>query len=159
MTSYIDTLPSDIIEKIIEDTLDAHEKTIEKIEKMTGIIKHKIQGSFDNNSGLNINKTQHGYFLSFGNIRNKYINLRISALLILASFKNREYKPLPSLLSPYYIYYSLEEEGIKKYVDYTSFSRPIKLAFSRNYTNSNSNVYISQTYRNLIGLDILRETA
>jgi len=37
MTSYIDTLPSDIIEKIIEDTLDAHEKTIEKIEKMTCI--------------------------------------------------------------------------------------------------------------------------
>jgi hypothetical protein len=159
MTSYIDTLPCDIIEKIIEDTLDAHEKTIEKIEKMTGIIKHKIQGSFDSDGGLNINKTPHGYFLSFGNIRNKYINLRISALLILASFKNREYKPLPSLLSPYYIYYSLEEEGIKKYVDYTSFSRPIKLAFSRNYTNSNSNVYISQTYRNLIGLDILRETA
>jgi len=85
MTSYIDTLPCDIIEKIIEDTLDAHEKTIEKIEKMTGIIKHKIQGSFDSDGGLNINKTPHGYFLSFGNIRNKYINLRISALLILAS--------------------------------------------------------------------------
>ena len=159
MGSYIDTLPCDIIEKIIEDTLDAHEKTIEKIEKKTRIIKYKIQGSFDSDGGLNINKTQHGYFLSFGNIRNKYINLRISALLILASFKNRKYKPLPSLLSPYYIYYSLEEEGIKKYVDYTSFSRPIKLAFSRNYTNSNSSVYISQTYRNLIGLDILRETA
>ena len=159
MGSYIDTLPCDIIEKIIEDTLDAHEKTIEKIEKKTRIIKYKIQGSFDSADGLNINKTPHGYFLSFGNIRNKYINLRISALLILASFKNREYKPLPSLLSPYYIYYSLEEEGIKKYADYTSFSRPIKLAFSRNYTNSNSSVYISQTYRNLIGLDILRETA
>jgi hypothetical protein len=59
MGSYIDTLPSDIIEKIIEDTLDAHEKTIEKIENMTGIIKHKIQGSFDSYGGLNINKTQH----------------------------------------------------------------------------------------------------
>lgn len=159
MGSYIDTLPSDIIEKIIGDTLDAHEKTIEKIENMNSVIKHKIQGSFDYGEGLNISKTQHGHFLSFGNVRNKFINLRISALLILASFKNSEYKPLPSLLSPYCIYYSLKDEGIKKLADYTSFSRPIKLAFSRNYTNSSSNVYISRTYRNLIGLDILRETA
>jgi hypothetical protein len=53
----------------------------------------------------------------------------------------------------------LKDEGIKKCVDYTSFLRPIKLAFSRNYTNSNSNVYISRIYRSLIGLDILRETA
>lgn len=159
MTSYIDTLPGDIIEKIIEDTLETHEKTINKIENMTITIKYKIQGSFDSNRGLNIDKTHNGYFLSFGNIRNKYKNLRISALLILASFKNRDYKPLPCLLSPYCIYYSLNEKEIKKLVDYESFARPIKLVFSRNYTNSNSTVYISRTYRNLIGLDILRETA
>jgi len=159
MTSYIDTLPSDIIEKIIEGTLDAHEKTINKIENMIRIIQYKIHGSFDSNRGLNIDKTQNGYFLSFGNIRNKFKNLRISALLILASFKNGEYKPLPCLLSPYFIYYSLDETGIKKIVDYESFARPIKLVFSKNYTNSNSNVYISRTYRSLIGLDILRETA
>ena len=159
ITSYMDILPYDIIEKIIEEALDSHEKTIKKIEQMNSIIEYKINGNFGVNQGLYINKTLHGHFISFGNIRNKYVNLKISALLILASFKNRDYKSLPSLLSPYCIYYNLEEEGIKKYVDYTSFSRPIKLAFSRNYTNSNSNVYISKTYRNLIGLDILRETA
>jgi hypothetical protein len=159
MGSYIDILPSDIIEKIIEDALDEHEKTIEKLEKMNRRSKYKIQGNFDSCDGLNISKITQGYFISFGNVRNKYVNLRISSLLILASFKNREYKSLPSLLSPYYIYYSSKEEGIKKFVDYTSFLRPIKLAFSRNYTNSNSNVYISRTYRSLIGLDILRETA
>jgi hypothetical protein len=159
MGSYIDILPSDIIEKIIEDALDEHEKTIEKLEKMNRRSKYKIQGNFDSCDGLNISKSTQGYFISFGNVRNKYVNLRISSLLILASFKNSEYKSLPSLLSPYYIYYSLKDEGIKKFVDYKSFSRPIKLAFSRNYTNSNSNVYISRTYRSLIGLDILRETA
>lgn len=157
--SYIDMLPYDIIEKIIDDALDEHEKTIEKLEKMNRCIKYKIQGGFDDGEGLNISKTKQGYFMSFGNVRNKYVNLRISSLLISASFKNREYIPLPFLLSPYYIYYSLKDEGIKKCVDYTSLSRPIKLAFSRNYTNSSSNVYISRIYRSLIGLDILRETA
>lgn len=156
----INTLPCDIIEKIIGDIIDMHEKTIEKIEGMNRIIKYKIQGEFDSSGGLNINKTQHGYFLSFGNIRNKYINIRIPALLLLASFKNREYISLPCLLSPYCIYYTLEEkEGIKKYIDFESFSRPIKLVFSKNYTNSDSSIYISGVYRNLIGLDILRETA
>lgn len=160
MSNYINSLPCDIIDKIIEDTLKAHEKTIEKIEEMNRIIKYKIQGDFDSSGGLNINKTQNGYIFSFGNIKNKYINIRISALLILASFKNREYISLPCLLSPYCIYYTLVEvEGIKKNIDFVSFSRQIKLVFSKNYTNSDSSVYISRVYRNLIGLDILRETA
>ena len=73
MNNYIDMLPCDIIEKIIEDTLNEHEKTIEKIENINGKIHRKIYGSFDTDKGLKITKTTKGYLISFGNIKNKYI--------------------------------------------------------------------------------------
>jgi hypothetical protein len=157
--NYIDTLPCDIIEKIVEDTLDEHEKTIEKLENINKKIHRKIYGYFNTDKGLKINKTAEGYIISFGNIKNKYMDSGMAALLLSASYKNIGYRPLPSLLSSSYLLYKLDKSGIKKYVDYYGFLRPIKLVFSRNYTYGNSNPYISETYNNLIGLDVLRETA
>ena len=66
--NYIDILPCDIIEKIVEDTLDEHEKTIEKLENINRKIHRKIYGSFNTDKGLKINKTADGYLISFGNI-------------------------------------------------------------------------------------------
>ena len=53
----------------------------------------------------------------------------------------------------------MDKSGIIKCVDYYGFLGPIKLVYPRNYTYGNSNPYITETYNNLIGLDILRETA
>lgn len=159
MNNYIDILPCDIIEKIIEDTLNEHEKTIEKIENINGKIHRKIYGSFDTDKGLKITKTTKGYLIYFGNIKNKYIDSSVSALLLSASYKNRGYRTLPSLFSSSYLLYKLDNEGIKKYIDHYGFVRPIKLVFSRNYIYSYSYPYITETYNSLIGLDILRETA
>jgi len=83
----------------------------------------------------------------------------MAALLLSASYKNIGYRTLPSLLSSSYLLYKLDKSGIKKCVDYYGFLRPIKLVYPRNYTYGNSNPYITETYNNLIGLDILRETA
>ena len=157
--SYIDILPCDIIEKIVEDTLDEHEKTIEKLENINRKIHRKIYGSFNTDKGLKINKTAGGYLISFGNIKNKYMDCGMAALLLSASYKNIGYRTLPSLLSSSYLLYKLDKSGIKKCVDYYGFLRPIKLVYPRNYTYGNSNPYITETYNNLIGLDILRETA
>ena len=157
--SYIDILPCDIIEKIVEDTLDEHEKTIEKLENINRKIHRKIYGSFNTDKGLKINKTADGYLISFGNIKNKYMDSSMAALLLSASYKNIGYRTLPSLLSSSYLLYKLDKSGIKKCVDYYGFLRPIKLVYPRNYTYGNSNPYITETYNNLIGLDILRETA
>ena len=157
--NYIDILPCDIIEKIVEDTLDEHEKTIEKLENINRKIHRKIYGSFNTDKGLKINKTADGYLISFGNIKNKYMDSSMAALLLSASYKNIGYRTLPSLLSSSYLLYKLDKSGIKKCVDYYGFLRPIKLVYPRNYTYGNSNPYITETYNNLIGLDILRETA
>ena len=157
--NYIDILPCDIIEKIVEDTLDEHEKTIEKLENINRKIHRKIYGSFNTDKGLKINKTADGYLISFGNIKNKYMDSSMAALLLSASYKNIGYRTLPSLLSSSYLLYKLDKSGIKKCVDYYGFLRPIKLVYHRNYTYGNSNPYITETYNNLIGLDILRETA
>lgn len=157
--NYIDILPCDIIEKIVEDTLDEHEKTIEKLENINRKIHRKIYGSFNTDKGLKINKTVDGYLISFGNIKNKYMDSSMAALLLSASYKNIGYRTLPSLLSSSYLLYKLDKSGIKKCVDYYGFLRPIKLVYPRNYTYGNSNPYITETYNNLIGLDILRETA
>ena len=157
--NYIDILPCDIIEKIVEDTLDEHEKTIEKLENINRKIHRKIYGSFNTDKGLKINKTADGYLISFGNIKNKYIDSSMAAFLLSASYKNIGYRTLPSLLSSSYLLYKLDKSGIKKCVDYYGFLRPIKLVYPRNYTYGNSNPYITETYNNLIGLDILRETA
>lgn len=157
--NYIDILPCDIIEKIVEDTLDEHEKTIEKLENINRKIHRKIYGSFNTDKGLKINKTADGYLISFGNIKNKYMDSSMAALLLSASYKNIGYRTLPSLFSSSYLLYKLDKSGIKKCVDYYGFLRPIKLVYPRNYTYGNSNPYITETYNNLIGLDILRETA
>lgn len=157
--NYIDILPCDIIEKIVEDTLDEHEKTIEKLENINRKIHRKIYGSFNADKGLKINKTADGYLISFGNIKNKYMDRSMAALLLSASYKNIGYRTLPSLLSSSYLLYKLDKSGIKKCVDYYGFLRPIKLVYPRNYTYGNSNPYITEIYNNLIGLDILRETA
>ena len=157
--NYIDILPCDIIEKIVEDTLDEHEKTIEKLENINRKIHRKIYGSFNTDKGLKINKTADGYLISFGNIKNKYMDSSMAALLLSASYKNIGYRTVPSLLSSSYLLYKLDKSGIKKCVDYYGFLRPIKLVYPRNYTYGNSNPYITETYNNLIGLDILRETA
>jgi len=157
--NYIDILPCDIIEKIVEDTLDEHEKNIEKLENINRKIHRKIYGSFNTDKGLKINKTADGYLISFGNIKNKYMDSSMAALLLSASYKNIGYRTLPSLLSSSYLLYKLDKSGIKKCVDYYGFLRPIKLVYPRNYTYGNSNPYITETYNNLIGLDILRETA
>jgi hypothetical protein len=157
--NYIDILPCDIIEKIVEDTLDEHEKTIEKLENINRKIHRKIYGSFNTDKGLKINKTADGYLISFGNIKNKYMDSSMAALLLSASYKNIGYRTLPSLLSSSYLLYKLDKSGIIKCVDYYGFLGPIKLVYPRNYTYGNSNPYITETYNNLIGLDILRETA
>ncbi len=159
IANYIDALPCDIIEKILEDTLNKHEKTIEKLENINEKIHRKIYGSFNTDKGLKINKTSNGYLISFGNIKNKYIDSSMAALLLSASYKNIGYRTLPSLFSSSYILYKLDKSGIKKCVDYYGFLRPIKLVYPRNYTYGYSNPYITETYNNLIGLDILRETA
>jgi hypothetical protein len=159
IVNYIDILPCDIIEKIVEDTLDEHEKTIEKLENINRKIHRKIYGSFNTDKGLKINKTASGYLISFCNIKNKYIDSSMAALLLSASYKNIGYRTLPSLLSSSYLLYKLDKSGIKKCVGYYGFLRPIKLVYPRNYTYGNSNPYITETYNNLIGLDILRETA
>jgi len=162
MDNYIHMLPYDVIDNIIEDILDEHEKTIEKIENINRKIHRKIYGSFDVDKGLIINKTNDGYIISFGNIKYKYTSSNVTALLLLASYikyNNKEYRILPYLFSSSYLLYKFDSRGIKKYIDHYGFLRPIKLVYYRNYTYGNSNIYITEKYNSVNGLDILRETA
>ena len=86
----------------------------------------------------------------------------MTALLLLASYikyNNKEYRILPYLFSSSYLLYKFDSRGIKKYIDNYGFLRPIKLVYYRNYTYGNSNIYITEKYNSVNGLDILRETA